>query len=43
MDVELFEECQREYTEKEARAEEMEEHREIIWQRLTAAAAQGVQ
>ncbi|KAM7531696.1 hypothetical protein LguiB_035106 [Lonicera macranthoides] len=42
MDVELFEECQREYTEKEARAEEMEEQREIIWQRLTAAGAQGV-
>lgn len=41
MDVELFEECQRQYAEKEARARELEEQREMTWQRLAAAAAQG--
>ncbi|KAK4481103.1 hypothetical protein RD792_011974 [Penstemon davidsonii] len=40
MDAELFEECQRQYAEKEARARELEEKRELTWQRL-AAAAQG--
>lgn len=41
MDVELFEECQRQYAEKEARARELEEQRELTWQRLAAAAGQG--
>ncbi|CDP15283.1 unnamed protein product [Coffea canephora] len=41
MDVELFEECQRQYAEKEARAKELEEQRQLTWQRLAAAAAQG--
>ncbi|KAL3536224.1 hypothetical protein ACH5RR_004685 [Cinchona calisaya] len=40
MDVELFEECQRQFAEKEARARELEEQRELTWQKL-AAAAQG--
>ncbi|XP_047330947.1 serine/threonine protein phosphatase 2A 57 kDa regulatory subunit B' beta isoform-like [Impatiens glandulifera] len=37
MDFELFEECQRQYEEKEARAEETEERRQLRWQRLAAA------
>ncbi|KAM7468223.1 hypothetical protein LguiB_015785 [Lonicera macranthoides] len=41
MDAELFEECQRQYAEKEARAREVEELRELTWQRLAAAAAPG--
>ncbi|KAE9455712.1 hypothetical protein C3L33_12386, partial [Rhododendron williamsianum] len=41
MDIELFEECQRQYAEKEVRAKEIEERRELKWQRLAAAAAQG--
>ncbi|XP_057983656.1 serine/threonine protein phosphatase 2A 57 kDa regulatory subunit B' beta isoform-like [Malania oleifera] len=41
MDIELFEECQRLYAEKEARAKDLEEQRELTWQRLAAAAAQG--
>jgi serine/threonine-protein phosphatase 2A regulatory subunit B' len=41
MDTELFEECQKQYAEIEARADEMEEHRQITWQRLSAAAAGG--
>lgn len=41
MDAELFEECQRQYAEKEARAGEVEELRELTWQRLAAAAAPG--
>lgn len=41
MDAELFEECQRQYAEKEARSRELEEQRELTWQRLAAAAAQG--
>uniref|UniRef100_A0A5B6Z4X6 Serine/threonine protein phosphatase 2A regulatory subunit n=1 Tax=Davidia involucrata TaxID=16924 RepID=A0A5B6Z4X6_DAVIN len=41
MDAELFEECQRQYAEKEANAKELEEQRELTWQRLAAAAAQG--
>ncbi|KAL2509129.1 Serine/threonine protein phosphatase 2A 57 kDa regulatory subunit B' beta isoform [Forsythia ovata] len=40
MDVELFEECQRQCVEREARAEELEEQRELTWQRLTEASAQ---
>ncbi|KAF5953485.1 hypothetical protein HYC85_006341 [Camellia sinensis] len=41
MDVELFEECQNQYTEKMAMAEELEERRESTWQRLEAAVKQG--
>jgi len=38
MDVELFEECQRQYAEREAKARELEEQRELMWQRLAATA-----
>lgn len=41
MDVELFEECQRQYEEKVAQARELEERRELKWQRLATAAAKG--
>lgn len=41
MDVELFEECQRQFEEREANAKELEEQRELTWQRLAAAADQG--
>lgn len=41
MDVELFEECQRQFEEKEANAKEREEQQELTWQRLAAAADQG--
>ncbi|KAI8563267.1 hypothetical protein RHMOL_Rhmol03G0099500 [Rhododendron molle] len=41
MDVELFEDCQREYAEKVAQARELEERRELKWQQLATAAAQG--
>ncbi|KAK4377711.1 hypothetical protein RND71_004007 [Anisodus tanguticus] len=41
MDADLFDECQRQYSEKAARATELEEQRELRWQRLAAAAAQG--
>ncbi|GAV67645.1 B56 domain-containing protein [Cephalotus follicularis] len=41
MDAELFEECQQQFSEKEARTEEMEEQRELIWKRLEAAAQAG--
>ncbi|MCD7448353.1 hypothetical protein HAX54_041088 [Datura stramonium] len=41
MDADLFDECQREYSEKAARATELEEQRELRWQRLAAAATQG--
>ncbi|XP_057478568.1 serine/threonine protein phosphatase 2A 57 kDa regulatory subunit B' beta isoform-like [Actinidia eriantha] len=41
MDAELFEECQKQYAEKEASASELKERREWTWQRLAAAAAQG--
>ncbi|KAL9272386.1 Serine/threonine protein phosphatase 2A 57 kDa regulatory subunit B' alpha isoform-like protein [Drosera capensis] len=34
MDVELFEECQRQYEEKLARAQELEERRERAWRKL---------
>ncbi|KAJ7975007.1 Serine/threonine protein phosphatase 2A regulatory subunit [Quillaja saponaria] len=40
MDAELFEECHRQYLEKEARARELEEQREMTWKRLEAVAAQ---
>ncbi|KAI4352677.1 hypothetical protein L6164_006904 [Bauhinia variegata] len=39
MDGELFEECQRQYLEKEARARELEEQRELTWKKLEAVAA----
>ncbi|CAA2972697.1 serine threonine phosphatase 2A 57 kDa regulatory subunit B beta isoform-like [Olea europaea subsp. europaea] len=39
MDAELFEECQRQYAEREEKARELEEQRELMWQRLAAAAA----
>ncbi|WOG96479.1 hypothetical protein DCAR_0415814 [Daucus carota subsp. sativus] len=42
MDAELFEECEKQFAEKEARAAELEEMREQTWQRLAAAADQGV-
>ncbi|CAN0926152.1 Serine/threonine protein phosphatase 2A 57 kDa regulatory subunit B' alpha isoform [Linum grandiflorum] len=38
MDGELFEECQRRYEEKESRAKEVEEQREMTWKRLTDVA-----
>lgn len=41
MDADLFDECQRQYSEKAARATELEEQRELRWQRLAAAATQG--
>ncbi|CAL0320822.1 unnamed protein product [Lupinus luteus] len=42
MDAELFEECQKQYLEKEARARESEERRELTWKRLEELAAQAV-
>ncbi|CAI0407651.1 unnamed protein product [Linum tenue] len=38
MDAELFEECQRQYEEKESRAQEVEEQREMTWKRLADVA-----
>uniref|UniRef100_A0A5B6Z4M9 Serine/threonine protein phosphatase 2A regulatory subunit n=1 Tax=Davidia involucrata TaxID=16924 RepID=A0A5B6Z4M9_DAVIN len=40
MDVELFEECQRQYVERESKARELEEQRELTWKRLEAVAAE---
>ncbi|XP_059666032.1 serine/threonine protein phosphatase 2A 57 kDa regulatory subunit B' beta isoform-like [Cornus florida] len=40
MDTVLFEECQRQYVESEARARELEDQRELAWKRLEAVAAQ---
>ncbi|KAM1050685.1 hypothetical protein ACFX13_033121 [Malus domestica] len=40
MDAELFEECQRQRAEREARAREVEEQRELTWKKLADAAAQ---
>ncbi|XP_044487052.1 serine/threonine protein phosphatase 2A 57 kDa regulatory subunit B' beta isoform-like [Mangifera indica] len=40
MDMELFEECQIQYTEKQSRAKEMEEQREWTWKRLADVAAE---
>lgn len=42
MDAELFDECHRQYLEKEARARELEEQRELTWKKLEAVAAQAV-
>ncbi|XP_020092094.1 serine/threonine protein phosphatase 2A 57 kDa regulatory subunit B' beta isoform-like, partial [Ananas comosus] len=39
MDSELFEECQRQFLEKEAKAKEVEEQRELAWRRLEAVVA----
>lgn len=41
MDAELFEECQKQYAEKEAMAEELEAMRESTWKKLADAANQG--
>lgn len=41
MDADLFDECHRQYSEKAARATELEQQRELRWQRLAAAATQG--
>lgn len=40
MDIELFEECENQYTEKQSRAKEMEEQRELTWKRLADVAAE---
>lgn len=40
MDADLFEECERQFLEKEAKAEEVEEEREMIWKKLEEAATQ---
>ncbi|KAL9269025.1 Serine/threonine protein phosphatase 2A 57 kDa regulatory subunit B' alpha isoform-like protein [Drosera capensis] len=40
MDVELFEECQRQYEEKQARAQELEERREQAWRKLEEVAGE---
>ncbi|CAJ1977572.1 unnamed protein product [Sphenostylis stenocarpa] len=42
MDFELFEECQKQYLEKEAKARELEEKRELTWKTLEAVASQAV-
>lgn len=39
MDCDLFEECQRQYEEREARAEELQEKRISTWKRLEEVAA----
>ncbi|KAJ6825763.1 serine/threonine protein phosphatase 2A 57 kDa regulatory subunit B' alpha isoform-like [Iris pallida] len=39
MDTELFEECQQQYIEKEAKAKSLEEQREMAWRRLEAVVA----
>ncbi|XP_009358742.2 serine/threonine protein phosphatase 2A 57 kDa regulatory subunit B' beta isoform-like [Pyrus x bretschneideri] len=40
MDAELFDECQRQLSEREVRAREVEEERELTWKKLSDAAAQ---
>ncbi|MBA0767859.1 hypothetical protein Gotri_016712 [Gossypium trilobum] len=40
MDADLFDECQREFAEKEARAQEVEEQREMTWKKLADVAAE---
>ena len=40
MDAELFDECQRQFAEKEARAREVEEQREMTWKKLADVAAE---
>jgi len=39
MDSELFEECQQQYMEKQAKAKEIREQRESAWRQLEAVAA----
>lgn len=41
MDTELFEECEKQYEEKEAKAEEVEAMRESTWKQLADVANQG--
>ena len=40
MDVELFEECQKRYEEKQARAKEVEEQRRFKWKKLAEVAGE---
>lgn len=40
MDVDLFEECQRQLAERESRAREVEEQREMTWKKLADAAGE---
>lgn len=40
MDVQLFEQCQRDYEEKQARAEQVEERRQVTWKRLAEVAGE---
>ncbi|ONK75731.1 uncharacterized protein A4U43_C03F19950 [Asparagus officinalis] len=40
MDGELFDECQKQYIEKESKAKALEEQREMAWRRLEAAAVE---
>ncbi|KAJ0263693.1 Serine/threonine protein phosphatase 2A 57 kDa regulatory subunit B' alpha isoform [Hirschfeldia incana] len=40
MDHELFEECQRQYEEKQSKSKEVEEQRQFTWKRLAEAAAE---
>ncbi|KAJ0103252.1 hypothetical protein Patl1_06015 [Pistacia atlantica] len=40
MDADLFEECQRQHEEKEARADKLQEQRELMWKKLEDVAAQ---
>lgn len=40
MDLELFEECQRHYEERQSKAQEVQQQRELTWKRLADAAAQ---
>lgn len=39
MDGELFEECQKQYIEKQAKAKELEAQRELAWRKLEAVIA----
>ncbi|GAB4833570.1 hypothetical protein Ancab_031813 [Ancistrocladus abbreviatus] len=40
MDVELFEECQRQFEEKQAKARDVEEQRQLAWRRLAEVAGE---
>ncbi|KAE8676512.1 Serine/threonine protein phosphatase 2A 57 kDa regulatory subunit B' beta isoform [Hibiscus syriacus] len=40
MDAELFDECERQFEEKESRAQEVEEQREMTWKKMVDAAAE---
>ena len=39
MDSELFEDCDQQYAEREARSHDLSEQRELTWKRLEAVAA----